>query len=102
MPWRLPRRSAGARSAPTKASEAGLIRKEIEPDLLARHVASGYLHILHEWAIGLLDIDQLHVRLAYGLAVSLAALTPPAISARMQRRILQFQGEYLEGGSVLG
>lgn len=70
-----------------EATEAGLLRADVDPDTFAITVTQHmFANVLH-WAQGDLSLPEMAARIRYGLALSLAAITTPNSRTQIESRL---------------
>lgn len=74
-----------------RAQTAGLIRPEIDTDMLGETLTDLFAANFRTWANGAFDIGLVGLKIGYGFAMVFAAAAPEAHAARMRARALACQ-----------
>ncbi len=70
-----------------EATEAGLLRADVDPDAFAITVTQHMFANVLDWALGNLSLAEMSGRIRYGLALSLVAIATPRSRAQIESRL---------------
>jgi AcrR family transcriptional regulator len=76
-----------------RIQDAGLIRRDVDPEILGETLTDLFAANLRTWASSSFDTDLAYFKVGFGWAMVLASAATPPHEARMRRRAEQFQDE---------
>jgi AcrR family transcriptional regulator len=74
-----------------RASQAGLLRSEIDPVMMGETLTDIFASNVQTWARDSFDINLVYLRIGFGFAIVLAGAATEPAAKRMRRRIVEFQ-----------